>query len=456
MSSWQELKKGVSDRLFEFDPEIASMIEREGNAQERYRLNLIASENYCSLPVQFALSNELTNKYAEGVPRRRYYGGCENIDEIEALAQQRYCKLFGVDHAYVQPHSGSDANLVAYSAILFQKVRKSNKAQGEELRHQSVNQTLMAMGVASGGHISHGYAMHLSALLFRTVLYEVDPETHLLDYDEIENTAMREKPLILLVGYSSYSRWIDFSRMREIADGCGAVLLVDMAHFAGLVAGGVCQGVHDPIPYADLITFTTHKTFGGPRGGVVLCRNEWKEAVDRGCPLVLGGPLPHVIAAKAIAAKEASTPRFSQYAHATVRHAQIMADSFSRRGTVVISGGTDNHLILLDVHSSYGCTGKRAEEVLGSISICTNRNLVPWDQKSPLHTSGLRLGTTALTRRGLGEAEFIRIVEWIDKALRLSTQQPEQWEQESQGMKQEVEEMLSRFPLYKGAYFDCG
>ena len=360
------------DHLRAQAPTVAENIINELRTQ-RSTLKLIASENYCSLTVQLAMGNLLTDKYCEGFPYHRFYAGCENVDAIEAEAAELAKKIFGAEHAYVQPHSGADANLVAFWAILTQRVQNPaleklgkktldelTPVEFETLRQQLCNQSIMGLTLSSGGHLTHGFKQNVSAKMFRPIAYEVDPRTHLLDYQQIAEIARREKPLILLAGYSAYPRRINFAKMREIADEVGAILMVDMAHFAGLVAGKAFQNEENPIPYAHLVSSTTHKTLRGPRGGFVLCTSEFSESVNKGCPLVLGGPLSHVIAAKAVAFKENLEPGFQNYARRIIENARALAEGFRKRGIEVVTGGTDNHLVLIDV-SPLGITGRIAE-----------------------------------------------------------------------------------------------
>jgi len=390
-------------------------------ADQRGYLKLIASENYCSLATQLAMGNLLTDKYAEGFVGNRFYEGCDNIDTIEAYAADQARKLFGAEHAYVQPHSGADANMIAFWAILSARIEtpaiealgktsaaQLTDAQWFEIRKQLGNQRLLGMDLASGGHLTHGYRFNVSAKMFEAYNYGVNKQTHLLDYDEIEARAMEVKPLILLAGYSAYTRPINFRRMREIADKVGAVFMVDMAHFAGLVAGGVFHGDEHPVPHAHVVTTTTHKTLRGPRGGMVLCTKEFAPFVDKGCPLVIGGPLAHVMAAKGVAFTEANTPEFKDYAHQIVANAQALANACIAEGMTVVSGGTENHLLLIDVRS-FGLTGKQAASALRECRITLNKNTIPYDPNGPISTSGLRVGTPALTTLGMGAAEMKEI-----------------------------------------------
>jgi glycine hydroxymethyltransferase len=371
----------------------------------------------------------LTDKYAEGYISHRFYAGCENIDDIESMACKEACELFDCDHAYVQPHSGADANLVAFWAILRKKVQEPimNKLEQKNLlslsneewnniRIQLGNQKLLGMDLYSGGHLTHGYRYNVSAQMFDVYNYQVDKKTGLLDYDDIHKKLLEVKPLIFLVGYSAYSRNIDYSLMREYADEVGAVLMVDMAHFAGLVAGGAISGKYNPVAYADVVTSTTHKTLRGPRGGLVLCKSEFADYVDKGCPHVIGGPLPHIMASKAIALKEAKTADFKDYSNRIVKNAKILANSLSEKGLCIQTGGTDNHLILINV-AELGLTGKQAESVLRECNLTLNRNTLPYDKFGPWYTSGLRLGTAAVTTLGMGENEMIAIADIIADVL---------------------------------------
>lgn len=401
-------------------PEIAQSIVNELDDQ-RSNLKLIASENYCSLPTQLAMGNLLTDKYAEGFPQHRFYAGCSNIDAIESYAVEQAKKLFGCDHAYVQPHSGADANLIAFWAILTTRVlnphvetlpetnlSKLSRDDWNIIRQKCGNQRLLGMDYYSGGHLTHGYRYNVSAQMFDAYSYGVDRTTGLLDYEELEKTALSVKPLILLAGYSAYPRKINFARMRAIADKVGAVLMVDMAHFAGLVAGGVFIGDYSPFPHAHLVTTTTHKTLRGPRGGMILCTSEFAESVDKGCPLVIGGPLAHVSAAKAIALTEANKPSFKAYAAKIVENSSALARACIDKGIKVATGGTDNHLFLIDV-TPFGLTGRQAESALRDCGITLNRNSLPYDANGPWYTSGLRVGTPAVSTLGMGTAEMAEI-----------------------------------------------
>ena len=453
-------------------PEIASSIVLELENQ-RKRVKLIASENYCSMAVQLAMGNLLTDKYAEGVPNHRFYAGNENVDAIEALAAQEACKLFGAQYANVQPHCGADANLLAYWAILSTRIEnpalekfgetnlyKLTDSQWNELRASFGNQRLLGLDYYSGGHLTHGYRHNLSGRMFDIYGYSVSAKDGMLDYDEIEKQAMQVRPLILLTGYSAYPRKINFKRMREIADKVGAVFMVDMAHFAGLVAGKVFTGEYDPIPWSHVVTSTTHKTLRGPRAGIVLSTSEFAEALDKGCPLTMGGPLPHVIAAKAVALREAAAPEFKQYAQKIVDNCKALAASCMKNGLDVLTGGTDNHLLLVNVHNA-GLTGRQAESALHECRITLNRNSLPRDPNGPWYTSGIRIGTAAVTTLGMGEAEMSELGELIAKVIKGTTQAQDAKDPSkkskakytvSEAVKSEVHErvksLLGKFPVY--------
>lgn len=405
-------------------PEVARAIVQELADQRRY-LKLIASENYCSLPTQLAMGNLLTDKYAEGVAGARYYEGCDNVDAVEAYACEQACRLFGCAHAYVQPHSGADANLIAFWAILQARVEvpeleklgikdpgKLSEAQWNTLRAALGNQRLLGMDYYSGGHLTHGYRRNVSGRMFESFSYGVNRESNLLDYDALEAMVKEIRPLIFLAGYSAYPRKIDFRRLRKIADSVNAVFMVDMAHFAGLVAGGVFEGDFNPVPHAHIVTSTTHKTLRGPRGGIILCTDEFADYVDKGCPLVIGGPLGHVIASKAVALTEANTPEFKAYAKRIAENAQSLAQACIDEGLTLSTGGTDNHLMLIDVRP-FGITGKQAAGALRECGITLNSNSLPYDTESPLITSGLRIGTPAITTLGMGAEEMCEIASII-------------------------------------------
>lgn len=399
---------------------IATSIVQE-LADQRRHLKLIASENFTSLETQATMGNLLTDKYAEGFPGSRFYAGCDNIDFIESEACEQACKLFGAEHAYVQPHSGADANMIAFWAILQARVgvpsmaelgetnpAKLSREDWNKVREKMGNQRMLGLDYYSGGHLTHGYRQNVSAQFFDSYTYAVNKETGILDYDEIEKQAIEVKPLILLTGYSAYPRKINFKRMKEIADKVGAVFMVDMAHFAGLVAGGVFEGEYNPMPYADVVTTTTHKTLRGPRGGVVFCKKEFAEFVDKGCPLVIGGPLPHVMAAKAVAFTEANKPEFKEYAAQVVKNADAMAQAMIAEGLTIATQGTDNHLMLIDV-TPFGLNGRQAENAVRECGITLNRNSLPFDANGPWYTSGLRVGSPAVTSLGMKEDDMKEI-----------------------------------------------
>ena len=456
-------------------PQVSAAIVQE-LADQRAYLKLIASENYCSLSTQLAMGNLLTDKYAEGFAGQRFYEGCDNVDTVEAYACEQACKLFGAEHAYVQPHSGADANMIAFWAILTAKIEvpalaalgttdpsKLSQEDWSTVRAALGNQRLMGMDYYSGGHLTHGYRRNLSAKMFDAYSYAVDSATGLLNYDSIEAQAKEIKPLILLAGYSAYPRTIDFARMRAIADSVGAVLMVDMAHFAGLVAGGVFEGNFNPIAHAHVVTSTTHKTLRGPRGGIVLCKKEFAEYVDKGCPLVIGGPLPHVMAAKAVAFTEANKPEFKDYAKKIASNAKALAAACIDEGLTLATGGTDNHLMLIDVRTSCGLTGRQAAGALRECGITLNYNSLPNDPNGPLITSGLRIGTPAITTLGMGPDEMKQIAKIIKLVVSntqagILTSGPNAGEpskrlhtldakirDEARAM---IKELLDRFPVY--------
>ncbi len=413
-------------------PEVARATLAE-LADQRSNLKLIASENFASPAVLLAMGSWLSDKYAEGVPGHRFYAGCDNVDTVEARAAGLAESLFGADHAYVQPHSGIDANLVAFWAVLTHRVEapalarmgakdlaELSEGDWEKLRHELGDQLLMGMSLDAGGHLTHGFRPNVSGKLFRHAAYGVDQATGRLDYDAVAERARAERPLILLAGYSSYPRLINFRIFREIADDVGATLMVDMAHFAGLVAGQVLTGDFDPVAHAHIVTTTTHKTLRGPRGGMVLSDSDLADSVDRGCPLVLGGPLPHVMAAKAVALTEASRPEFATYARSVVDNARALAEGLARRGVEVVTGGTDNHLVLVDVRP-FGVTGRQAEGAMRSAHLTANRNVIPNDPNGSWYTSGLRLGTPAVTTLGMGTDEMGEIAELIHRVLSSTT-----------------------------------
>ena len=411
------------------EPGVAAAIAGE-LASQRRQLKLIASENYASPAVLLAMGNWLSDKYAEGTIGRRLYAGCEMVDRVEEIAVGHALALFGAEHAYVQPHSGIDANLVAFWAILARRVeepalraagvRHVNDLPGadwERLRRDLHSQRMLGMALDAGGHLTHGFRPNISGKLFEQASYGTDPDTGLLDYDAIAARAREFRPLVLLAGYSAYPGTPNYRVLREIADDVGATLMVDMAHFAGLVAGGVLTGDLNPVPHAEVVTSTTHKSLRGPRGGFVLCTGEYAPFIDKGCPMVLGGPLPHVMAAKAVAFAEARQPSFASYAAAVVANARALAEGLLRRGVRLVTGGTSNHIVLMDVGASFALTGRQAETALLEAGVVTNRNSVPRDANGAWYTSGIRLGTPALTTLGFAPAEMDEIAAIITAAL---------------------------------------
>jgi glycine hydroxymethyltransferase len=408
------------DFLRKVDPEISRVIDKEGKRQKE-TINLIASENYASRAVMQAEGTFLTNKYSEGYPGKRYYGGCENMDIVENLAIERVKKLFRADHANVQPHSGSQANMAAYYALL------------------EYGDTVLGMSLAHGGHLTHGDRVSFSGKSYNFIQYGVNRETERIDYQEVEKLAKKHKPKLIVAGASSYPRIIDFERFRQIADSVGAKLLVDMAHIAGLVA----VGLHPtPIPYAGVVTSTTHKTLRGPRSGFILCREEFAPGIDDGVfPRMQGGPLMQVIAAKAVCFQEAMQPAFTDYQRAVLANAKELASGLQQNGLRLISGGTDNHLVLVDLTET-GVTGKQAEEALGRVGIVVNRNTIPFDPKPPRITSGIRLGTPAVTTRGFGTEEMKKIAAWIIEIISHIDDGAIQ-----KKAAQEVAAMCARFPV---------
>jgi len=459
------------------DPMLVQVLKKELSDQ-RNSLKLIASENYSSIPVQLAMGNFLTDKYAEGHPFHRFYAGCENVDTIESKAVDRLKELFQAEHAYVQPHSGADANLIAYWAILIKRIetpfiealgKKSvndlTDTEYEQVRKEFSNQKMLGMALDAGGHLTHGSRVNFSSKMMKAISYGVDPNTGLIDYDKLREQAIAEKPLILIAGYSAYPRLIDFSIMREIARASQSTLLVDMAHFAGLVAGKQLKGKFNPVGYADVITSTTHKTLRGPRGGIILCTKEFAPFVDKGCPYAIGGPLPHVIAAKALAFKECLEPAFEEYAENIIKNSKAMAAQFLKRGVAMITGGTDNHLVLIEVFKSFGLTGRAAETLLSRCAITINRNTVPLDANGPWYTSGIRLGVAALTTRGMRESEMVTIVDIIVDLLSsakasfdpitkgLSRANVDVSEKVVEKTKERVKSLLENFPLYPEIVF---
>ena len=406
--------------LSDVDPKIRQLINQEVARQE-HGLELIASENFVSIAVLEAMGTALTNKYAEGLPGKRYYGGCEIVDQVEQLAIDRAKALFGAEHANVQPHSGAQANMAAYLAVA------------------KFGDTLLGLALPHGGHLTHGSPVNFSGTLFKATAYHVREETGRIDYDEVRDVAKREKPRIIIGGGSAYARIVDFPTLRAIADEVGAVLVVDMAHFAGLVAGGVYPS---PVPHAQIVTTTTHKTLRGPRGGMILCRAEHAKAVDKQVfPGTQGGPLEHVIAAKAVALLEAAQPDFKVYAKEVVANAQVLANRLISLGYAIVSGGTDSHLMLVDLRKK-NITGKDAEILLDRAAITVNKNTIPGDPQSPFVTSGIRLGTPAVTTRGFGVEEMERVAELIDEVL------VKRDDLTVQKVKGEVKAMVEEFPLY--------
>ena len=401
------------------DPEVAQAIELELNRQ-RTHIELIASENFVSPAVMAAMGSCLTNKYAEGYPGKRYYGGCEYVDIVEELARKRACALFGADHANVQPHSGAQANMAVYFALL------------------KPGDTVMGMNLSHGGHLTHGSPVNMSGAYFNFVPYGVSKETETIDYDEVRALAIKHEPKLIVAGASAYPRVIDFARLREIADEVGSLLMVDMAHIAGLVAAGEHPS---PVPYADVVTTTTHKTLRGPRGGMILCREQYAKAIDKAIfPGTQGGPLEHVIAGKAVCLGEAMTDAFKAYQKQIVKNAKALENAFRAQGVRMVSGGTDNHLLLLDFTGTE-MTGKLMEALLEDANITVNKNTVPNETRSPFVTSGIRVGTPAATTRGLKEPEMEKIAGWITRVLR-------EGEAAVPAVRAEVEELMKGYPLY--------
>jgi glycine hydroxymethyltransferase len=407
--------------LSQADPEIARAIAQEVQRQHE-GLELIASENFVSMAVLEAAGSVFTNKYAEGYPGKRYYGGCEFADVVENLARDRAKQLFGAEHANVQPHSGSQANMTAYMALL------------------QPGDSIMGLNLAHGGHLTHGHPLNFSGKMYKIIPYGVRQDTETIDYDEMQRIAEREHPKLIVGGGSAYSRVIDFARMRQIADRVGAKLMVDMAHFAGLVAGGAHPS---PVPHCHLVTTTTHKTLRGPRAGMVLCRQEFAAAVDKTAfPGIQGGPLVHIIAAKAVCFREALQPSFKDYARQVVANAQVLAQKMMEEGFRVISGGTDTHLFLMDVFAK-GMLGSEAETALGEAGITVNKNAIPFDTNPPLKPSGIRIGTPALTTRGMKEREMVQVGAWIADALRSRKDASA-----LARIRRQVRELADAFPLY--------
>ncbi|NLY85178.1 MAG: serine hydroxymethyltransferase [Tissierellia bacterium] len=405
--------------LAKHDPEVMGLIEKELERQQEH-IELIASENFVSQQVLEAAGSYLTNKYAEGYPGRRYYGGCEFVDKVEDLARDRLKKIFGAEHANVQPHSGSNANLGVYFAVL----KPGDKVLG--------------MNLSQGGHLTHGSPVNISGTYYNFIAYGVDKETEMIDYDQVREIAIKEKPKMIIAGASAYPRTIDFKKFREIADEIGAYLMVDMAHIAGLVAAGLHP---NPVPYADFVTTTTHKTLRGPRGGAILCKEQYAKAIDKAIfPGIQGGPLMHIIAAKAVAFGEALKDDFKVYQEQIIKNAKALADGLIKNGFRLVSGGTDNHLILIDLRNK-GLTGKEAEKLLEEVGVATNKNTIPYDPESPLVTSGIRIGTPAMTTRGMKEEDMFEIAEIIALALDVKN--------DRKAIKDRVISLCKKYPLYR-------
>ncbi|MCY1714833.1 serine hydroxymethyltransferase [Caproiciproducens galactitolivorans] len=406
--------------LSQSDPAVGAAMKEELKRQQR-NLEMIASENLVSPAVMAAMGSVLTNKYAEGYPAKRYYGGCQYVDVVENLARDRVCELFHAEHANVQPHSGAQANIAVYFALL------------------NPGDTVMGMNLAEGGHLTHGSPVNLSGKYFHFIPYGVDPETGRIDYDKVYETAMKEKPKMIVAGASAYPRTIDFKRFREICDACGAYLMVDMAHIAGLVAAGEHP---NPVEWSDVVTSTTHKTLRGPRGGLILCREEYAKAIDKAIfPGTQGGPLIHIIAGKAVCFGEALKPEFKDYGHRIVENAAALANGLLKRGVKLVSGGTDNHLMLIDL-SGMELTGKELERRLDAVYITANKNTVPNEQRSPFITSGVRLGTPAITTRGLNTQDMDKIAECITLAIN-------DFDAKGEEIRAMVTEICNRYPLYE-------
>ena len=402
------------------DPEVGAAMKQELGRQ-RSNLELIASENIVSPAVMAAMGSVLTNKYAEGYPGKRYYGGCQYVDVVEEIARTRACRLFGAEHANVQPHSGAQANTAVYFALL------------------QPGDTVMGMNLAEGGHLTHGSPVNISGKYFHFVPYGVSPETGRIDYDKVYETAMQVKPKMIVAGASAYPRVIDFKRFREICDACGALLMVDMAHIAGLVASGDHP---NPVEWADIVTTTTHKTLRGPRGGLILCKEQYAKAIDKAIfPGTQGGPLMHVIAGKAVCLGEALKPEFREYSHRVVKNAKALADGLLKRDVKLVTGGTDNHLMMVDL-SGLELTGKELEQRLDSVNITANKNTVPNEKRSPFVTSGLRLGTPAVTTRGLGERDMDKIAECVALAIH-------GFDANREKIHETVKDICARHPLYE-------
>lgn len=407
------------EELKNYDSEVYAACSDELSRQQ-HNIELIASENIVSKAVLLAAGGVLTNKYAEGYPGKRYYGGCVHVDVVEEIARKRACELFGADHANVQPHSGANANLAVFFALL------------------NPGDTVMGMNLSEGGHLSHGSPVNISGKYFKIVPYGVNKETEMIDYDEMERIALECKPKLIVVGASAYSRIIDFARCREICDKVGAYLMVDIAHIAGLVAAGLHPS---PVPYADVVTTTTHKTLRGPRGGLILCKEEHAKAIDKAIfPGVQGGPLMHIIAAKAVALGEALTDEFKEYQKQVIKNAAALCDGLKKRGLEIVSGGTDNHLMLLKLVGT-GITGKELEHRLDEVHITANKNTIPGEPLSPFITSGVRLGSPAVTTRGFKEPEMDLIAGWIADIIK-------DFEGNKERVSREVQELCAKYPIY--------
>ena len=419
MTMYNDMPDSI-DFLKNYDPELAAAMERE-LCRQRSNIELIASENFVSPAVLAAMGSVLTNKYAEGYPAHRYYGGCQYVDEVENIARDRACKLFGAEHANVQPHSGAQANLAAYFALA------------------EYGDTIMGMDLSQGGHLTHGSPVNYSGKTYRFVPYGVNIETGKIEYEQVREIALECRPKIIVAGASAYPRAIDFSKFREIADEVGAYLMVDMAHIAGLVAAGLHMS---PVPYADVVTSTTHKTLRGPRGGLILCKEKYAKQIDKAVfPGTQGGPLEHIIAAKAVCFGEALKPEFADYQRRIVENAKALCEALKEKGFDIVSGGTDNHLMMLDLRKT-AVTGKELEHRLDDVNITANKNMIPGDPQSPFVTSGVRLGTPAVTTRGFGAEEMKQIAEFIAKTAF-------DYENTRDEVKEQVANLCARFPLYE-------
>ena len=400
------------------DPEIYEFMEKELKRQQSH-IELIASENFVSEAVMEAMGSHLTNKYAEGVPGARYYGGCVYVDEVERIARERAKALFGADHANVQPHSGAQANTAVYFAVL------------------EPGDLVLGMRLDQGGHLTHGSKVNLSGKYFNFISYGVSPDSETIDYEELERLIVEKKPKLVVVGASSYPRAIDFERISKVCKANDALMMVDMAHIAGLVAAGLHQ---NPVPYADFVTTTTHKTLRGPRGGLILCKAAFAEKIDKAVfPGIQGGPLMHIIAGKAVAFKEAASPEFTEYQKQIIKNAKALCDALTENGFRIVSGGTDNHLLLVDV-SAVGLTGKEADDILGSVNITANKNAIPYDKQKPTVTSGVRVGTPAVTTRGMKEEDMSVIADAFEAAL---------IKKDLELAKEKVAYLTSKYPLYE-------